>query len=137
HALVFVQRALGGDYMAARGETELRFSADSPLIAYLHALNGPLVFAPGQPLPGELITERARIDVLKPAVMLSLPSSDRLFGFVVLGAPKGGRTAYEYEELRFLTSLTSQLAVSVERAQSVETLQRRVEELDVLSSLGQ
>lgn len=137
HAIVFVQRALGGDYMAARGETELRFSASSPLIVHLGSLSGPLVFAPNEPLPGLLVSERARIDVLKPQVMLGLSGSDRVFGFVVLGAPKGGQRAYEYEELRFLSALTGQLTVSVERAQSVETLQQRVKELDVLSSMGQ
>lgn len=137
HAIVFVQRALGGDYMAARGETELRFSADSPLVKHLHALNTPLTFGEGRPIPGSLVSERARIDVLRPAVMLGLPGSERLFGFVVLGAPKDGRPSYEFEEIRFLSSLTNQLAVSVERAQSVVTLRQRVNELDVLSSLGQ
>jgi signal transduction histidine kinase len=137
HAIVFVQRALGGDYMAARGETEIRFGADSPLALHLQSLSAPQTFADGQPLPGILVTERARIEVLRPAVMLGLPGSDRLYGFVVLGAPKDGRAAYEFEELRFLSALTNQLSVSVERAQSVVTLRQRVNELDVLSSLGQ
>ncbi|MBK8135114.1 MAG: GAF domain-containing protein [Chloroflexi bacterium] len=137
HAIVFVQRALGGDYMAARGETELRFSSDSALVKHLHALNAPLVFSPDQPLPGNLVSERARIEVLKPHVMLGLSGSDRIFGFVVLGGPKGDRQAYAFEEMRFVSALTTQLSVSVERAQSVETLQQRVKELDVLSSMGQ
>lgn len=137
HTIVFVQRALGGDYVAARSETELRFSAGSPLVNHLHALHTPLIFGEGRPIPGNLISERARIDVLRPAVMLGLPGSERLFGFVVLGAPTNGRSSYEFEEIRFLSSLTNQLAVSVERAQSVVTLRQRVNELDVLSSLGQ
>lgn len=137
HMVVFVQRAPGGDYMAAGGETELRFPANAPVASYLLAVGAPVTLAPGQPLPPELLSDKTRIDVLAPSVIAGLPGSERLFGFVVLGPRQGARRAYDYEDLRFLSVLTGQLAVAIERAQSVETLEQRVKELDVLSSLGQ
>ncbi len=137
HLVVFVQRAPGGDYMASSSETELRFPAKAPLASYLLAVGAPVTFAPGQPLPPELLSDKARIDVLGPSVIAGLPGSERLFGFVVLGPRQGRRRTYDYEDLRFLSALTGQLAVAIERAQSVETLEQRVKELDVLSSLGQ
>ncbi len=134
HVLVFMQRQRGADYTAEG--TDIRFAADSSIVEALKSAGISIVFEPGAPFPAALIAERARLETLKPAVITTMNSADELIGFVVLGAPSG-RGYYNYDEVRFLTALTSQLSVVLERALVVESLEQRVRELNVLSQVGQ
>src|SRR5262249_40398771 len=92
---------------------------------------------PGRPWPPELLAERARLMILKPLVMDGIRGGRQLNGFVVIGPPRSGRKSYSYEELRFIQNLVSQITVAIERAQVVDSLERRVRELDVLSQVSQ
>lgn len=137
---IFLPSRQTGDYVAtgeARPDTDIRFTTDSPLITALLAADGALALTPGFPWPADLIAERTRLLILKAAVIVPLKGAAAINGFVVLAAPNGEKKHYSYEQLRFLQGITSPVSVAVERGQVVESLERRVNEMDVLSSVSQ
>ncbi len=141
-AFIFLPNRQTGDYSAygkPRPETDVRFDADSTLIDLLQRLETTdfIYLEPGRPWPPELVTERSRLGILKSMVIARLRGREQLVGFVSIGAPLSNKGTYQYEELRFIQNLSSQMAIAVERAQVVESLERRVRELDVLSQVSQ
>ncbi|MFN8375536.1 MAG: GAF domain-containing protein [Anaerolineae bacterium] len=124
-------------YGDPKPETDIHFTADSGVITLLHRTSDPIYLAQGQPWNDELRSERARFNLLKTAILAGLPGQEQLNGFVSIGAPRSGQRGYNFEELRFISSLTSQMAVAVERTQVIASLRRRVSELDVLSKVSQ
>jgi len=140
HVLIFLPNRQRGDYGAVgqpRPETDIRFTADSPLLDALRTTDGALMLGDGSPWPPEAIAERARLLVLKAALIMPLKGASGVNGFVILSQPQGEGRRYTYEQLRFLQGITSSVSVAVERAQVVESLERRVNQLDVLSSVSQ
>ncbi len=137
---IFLPNRQSGEFSAIgspRPETDVRFPADSPLIALLRASDEPIALTPGLAWPEALVAERARLLLLKAMVLIPFKGTSQINGFVVISVPRAEGTRYTYEQIRFLQSLTSQVSVAVERAQVVDSLERRVSELDVLSSIGQ
>ncbi len=134
--MVFLSLEEGDDYTEVQKQTDVRIRANSPLIKYLTSADQLLNLQDGQPWPSELWSERARLAILKAIIIAPLPGTDRLNGFVMLGPSRSGRP-YKFEEVRFVSNLVSQFAITTERAQVIESLQRRVNELDVLSQVGQ
>jgi signal transduction histidine kinase len=133
---IFTRASERGDYSALDQTTEVRFSADSPLVEMLRSHRDALLFDPQEPLPIELYTEQARLRLLRAHVIAPMKSGEEVIGFVVIGASQSGRR-YNYEELRFFLLLTAQFAVGTERTQVIGSLERRVRELDVLSQVSQ
>lgn len=141
-AFVFLLNRDTGSYMTVGGEayrTDIRFSADSSL---LKLLNDPqqedlIHLEPNRPWPLELRDERARLSILRTLVIARLRGRKQLIGFVSISPPRSGSRVYRFEELRFIQNLTNQMAISVERAQAIDALERRVRELDVLSQVSQ
>ncbi|MBZ0290867.1 MAG: GAF domain-containing protein, partial [Anaerolineae bacterium] len=140
---IFVPNRQTGDYAAygkPKPDTDVHFAPTSPLISVLKALpeeNDYIYLQPGHPWPQELVTERSRLNILKTLVIARLRGRKELVGFVCIAPPKSDARTYQFEELRFIQNITNQMAVSVERAQVVESLERRVRELDVLSQVSQ
>jgi signal transduction histidine kinase len=139
---VFLPSAQTGDYAAyavadGRPATDVRFASSSPLMDVLRG-SEPLVYLePGRPWDDALIAERTRLQILGTLVIAGFRGASQLNGFVLVGAPRSGANRYSYEALRFIESMTAQISVAVERAQVVESLERRVRELDVLSQVSQ
>ncbi|MBC7814039.1 MAG: GAF domain-containing protein, partial [Burkholderiales bacterium] len=145
HTHIFLRQS-AGDYAAlpiANGKaptadtTDLRFSADSGVVELLNSSESVVYLESGRPWPIELRSERARLMILQPLALAGLGGSSQLNGFIIIGPPRSGEGRYGYEELRFIDNLTNQIAVAVERAQVVGSLENRVRELDVLSQVGQ
>lgn len=134
--MVFLSFEEGDDYTDAQKQTDIRFLANSPLIKLLNNTEHSLNLQDGQPWPTELWSERARLSILKASIIAPLPGTGRLNGFVILGPSRSGNP-YRFEEVRFVNNLVSQFAIATERAQVIESLERRVNELDVLSQVGQ
>ncbi len=142
NAFVYLLNRDTGDYTTVGDEsyrTDLRFAADSGLLAQL---NDPqqddlIYLEPNRPWPPELRAERARLSILRTLVILRLRGRKQLSGFVSIGPPRSGSGVYSFEELRFIQNLTSQMAISAERAQAIDSLERRVRELDVISQVSQ
>ncbi|MBI4769352.1 MAG: GAF domain-containing protein [Chloroflexi bacterium] len=116
--------------------TDLRFSADSPLARHLADRRAALHFNPDSPIPSALMRERSRLAVLGSEVLVGLPGKAALSGWLALGHKLSGEP-YTSESLGFLESLADQAALAVERVQVISDLERRVEELNVLSRLAQ
>jgi signal transduction histidine kinase len=137
---IFLLNRQSGDYVAfgnPKPETDVHFAANSDFTNLLKNKEMMIYLEPGQPWPSELIPERARLTILKPLIIAALRGRSELSGFVFIGAPRSGAEVYKFEELRFVQNLISQMAVAVERAQVVDTLESRVRELDVLSQVSQ
>jgi signal transduction histidine kinase len=137
---VFLPRAPGEEYVAfgkPRPESDIVFAPDGGLATYLRTDTPVFFMQPDTPLPRVLLTDRARLNILKPVVISALAGKETLNGFVMLGAPKSNRPQYNYEELRFINAMVNQLSVAVERAQVVDSLQRSVGEMNVLGQVSQ
>ena len=137
---VFVPDRQTGQYVALGSperKTDIAFPADSGIINALQDHDHLIYLEPGRDWPLAVRGERARLQILNALVILGMRGSERLNGFIVVGPPQSGADRYQHEELFFIQSLVSQMSIAAERAQVVESLQRRVQELDVLSQVGQ
>lgn len=140
---IFIPNRQTGDYTAygkPKPDTDVHFAPNSPLITLLKGLpeeSDFIYLQPGHPWPPELVTERSRLNILKTLVIARLRGRKELVGFVCIAPPRSDMRTYQFEELRFIQNITNQMAVSVERSQVVESLERRVRELDVLSQVSQ
>jgi len=137
---IFLPDPQTNDYAAITdgdARTDMRFAPNSPLISYLSAQEDVVYFEPGQPWAVELLTEKPRLVILQTLVIAGIRGSNRLNSFVSIGAPRSGKKIYSFEELRFIQNLSSQITVAMERALVVDSLERRVRELDVLSQVSQ
>lgn len=137
---IFLREHTEGDFVAYqinRSNTDIRFSANSPMIDVIQQADNLLVnIAPNEPLPHALRVEQPRLNLLKAQVIAGLAGRGTINGFVLLSAPTH-QEDYTYEELAYLGDVVNQLAISTERSQVIQTLERRVQELDVLSQVGQ
>ena len=118
-------------------ETDIAFEPDSGLLEALSQHEAAIYLEPSQEWPRAVRAERSRLQILRSVLILGLHGSDRLNGFVSVGPPQSGRDHYTHDELVFIQNLGRQMSIAVERAQVVNSLQRRVRELDVLSQVGQ
>jgi signal transduction histidine kinase len=123
-------------YGKPKPETDVRFEASSSLLAVLDK-NEQVYLESTRVWQPELLVEKSRLGILKTVVLARLRGRKELIGFVSIGQPRIEKGRYGFEELRFIQNLTGQLAIAVERAQVVESLERRVRELDVLSQVSQ
>jgi signal transduction histidine kinase len=140
HTFIYLLMPQSGDYAAygkVKPDTDIRFAADSPLLSYLRRQESPIYLDGRTPWADDLVAERARLLVLKPLAIVGFRGSSRLSGFAIIGSPRSGKGAYSYEEQRFIENLTNQMTVAVERAQVVDSLERRVRELGILSRVSQ
>lgn len=128
-----------GEYVAygdGKPETDVVFMPDSGVVDMLQREGGVYYLDPGEPLYRELVIDRARLAILRTAVLCALKTGDTLNGIVSIGHPLSGQ-AYAHEEMRLIENMISGLSVAIERAQVIASLERRVRELDVLSQVGQ
>ncbi|MCB9456516.1 MAG: GAF domain-containing protein [Anaerolineaceae bacterium] len=144
HTFIFLQDHQTGNYKAfgvghASPPTDVTFDSASSMVSYLNETPAdPIVYLEkDRPWPTALLPERTRINILKTLIIASLGSQDTLNGFIIFGRPRSGRGHYLYEEIRFIRNLTGQTAIAVERAVAMNTLERRVRELGILSNISQ
>ncbi|MDZ4771105.1 MAG: GAF domain-containing protein [Chloroflexota bacterium] len=134
-AYIFLPDDLG-DYHA--NGTDILFAATSPLIDLLRGQSGLITLMPGIVWDRAVVSERARLGVLNAQVIAGMTdSSGVLTGFVVLTPPRAQDSSYGYEALRFIENLMAGVGVAFERAQAVDTLERRVAELNAFSQISQ
>jgi len=125
-------------YNDARQETDIEFAPDSDLIQYLREnTDNVITLSNYEPWPPELRTEATRLSILRANIIVPMPGTEFMNGFVIVGPPLSGKSQYEFEEVRFVMNLVGQLSIATERAQVIDSLERRVTELNVLSQVGQ
>lgn len=140
NVFVFLPRYETGDYEAhssSKNTTDIRISESSGLAQMLSESGQLIVIDKNSPLPKQLLVDQSRLTLLQPSIIAGLIGSQQLNGFVTIGRPRSGAVEYSYEEVRFITNLVSQLAIAIERAQVIDSLERELEKLDVLSQVGQ
>ena len=117
--------------------TDLRFASSSALPAVLDSSNTFLFIGSGMEFPPALQPEQARIALLGAQVFIPLAGrKSQLIGFMALSPRRSGEP-YTTMDLDFLTSLTDQAAITVERAQVISVLERRVNEMNVLMRVSE
>lgn len=132
------EKAYYVSHQLSQPATDVRFAVNSTFIHHLQETAHPIRISAQQAWERALLSEKARLNMLQTQVIVPLRGGrEGLNGFVILGKPQQARGEYTYEELRFLENISAQMAISVERAQVVESLERRVRELGVLSQVSQ
>ncbi len=140
-AYIYLLDPLTDQYLAAPADgggraTDIRFSAQSALTAYLSAEKSPLFVGDPNALPRSLKPDRARLVLLGAQLFVPLLGRQGLAGWLALG-PRSSGEPYDRRDLSFLQSLCDQAALAIERAQVVFDLQRRVHEMNVLGRIAQ
>ncbi|MEK6573154.1 MAG: GAF domain-containing protein, partial [Chloroflexota bacterium] len=140
HLHIFLRDANRTEYSAyaasGRADTDLRFNAEGALARALSTQRSTIYLAPDSPLPSALVRDRARIAVLGSLLFIPLNSKSGLIGWLSLGSRLSGEP-YSQQDLGYLESLADQSALAIERALAVDTLEKRVNELNVLSQVSQ
>lgn len=134
---IFVLSRQTGEYVSdGEPATDIRFAPTGALVGLLLE-TGVVYLEPNRPWPQALVPDRGRLRLLKALMIVPFRGTSQLHGFVILGGPRSGQGYYSHEHQRFISDLTAQANVSVERAQVVASLERRVRELDVLTQVSQ
>lgn len=137
---IFLRERVDSDFVAYQVNgttTDIRFTADSPLVDILMKEDNHLItVSAGEKWPHALRIDQPRLNLIKAQTITGLPGSEKLNGIVVLSAPSH-KSDYSYDEIMYFSDIASQFAIATERSQVIGTLERRVQELDVLSQVGQ
>lgn len=140
HLHIFVLDTVSQTYVAVPDErgptTDLRFPGDAGLPQFIGRTRAALYLDSGSSLPAPLNRDRARLAVLGSVVYVPISTKDRLAGWLALG-PRRSREPYSRNDLSFLESIADQSSLAIARAQVVVDLERRLNELDVLSRVAQ
>ncbi len=137
---MFMASHQNSDYVpvgTSESETDIVFSHDSGIVNALQADDLLIYLEPNRQWPMEIRSERPRLEILDALLIVGMHGSKHLNGFICIGPPRSGRGIYSYEEMLFIQNLLSQMAVAVERMQVVDSLERRVQELDALRQVSQ
>jgi signal transduction histidine kinase len=141
HLHVFMRDLANDDFAAfadagQRATTDLRFMASGALAATLARDRSAILLTPDQPLPDQLLRDRARLAVLGSAVYVPLISKTLLSGWLAIG-PKLSGEPFTRDDIEFIEVLADQSALAIERATVISDLERRVTELNVLGQMSQ
>jgi signal transduction histidine kinase len=137
---IFIYESLNDQYAAMPGldnrpTSDIRFASSSPLAKYFQQERLPL-YLDGASLPSALRGEESRLALLGARLFIRLRGKDRPLGWIALGARLSGQP-YTPQDLAFVENLCEQAALSIERAQTVSDLERRVQEMNALSRVSQ
>ncbi len=120
---------------SGRPTTEVRFPVDSPLTSYFRHEQLPL-YLEMEELPPSLSMERNRLFLLGAFLFVGLKVRDRLLGWIALG-PRQDGSPYLPRDLSFLERLSDLAAAAIDRVQTVADLERRMQELHILTRVSQ
>ncbi len=138
---IFVMDSSNAYYQAAPDEngqptTDVRFSVKSSISNLLARRREALFIGEMRTLPMALQAESARLALLDSSLYLPLPGRNALAGWVAVGRLRSGEP-FTRRDLAFLEALGDQAALAIERSQVVVDLERRVQEMNVLTRVAQ
>jgi signal transduction histidine kinase len=138
---IFVMDPSKAYYLAAPDEhgqptTDVQFSIKSSISNLLARRREALFIGEMRTLPMALQAESARLALLNCSLYLPLPGRNALAGWVAVGRLRSGEP-FTRRDLAFLEALGDQAALAIERAQVVVDLERRVQEMNVLTRVAQ
>ncbi|MBT3320900.1 MAG: GAF domain-containing protein [Anaerolineae bacterium] len=115
--------------------SDIRFTETSVLVETLKIEDQPFYYNPINP-PSEFEVESTRLALLSAHLFVPFKSIDRLMGWIALGLRPSG-DPYTPQELDFLTNLSNQAGIAIERAQVVVNMEKQVEEMNALTRISQ
>lgn len=138
---IFVIDPSGAFYQAAADEngqptTDVRFSTKSSVSNLLARRREAMFIGEMRTLPMALQAESARLALLDCSLYLPLPGRNALAGWVAVGRLRSGEP-FTRRDLAFVEAISDQAALAIERAQVVVDLERRVQEMNVLTRVAQ
>jgi signal transduction histidine kinase len=138
---IFVIDPSGAYYLAAADEngqstTDVRFSIKSSISSLLARRREAMFLGEMRTLPMALQAESARLALLDCSLYLPLPGRNALAGWIAVGRLRSGEP-FTRRDLAFLEAISDQAALAIERAQVVVDLERRVQEMNVLTRVAQ
>ncbi|HUE98279.1 MAG TPA: GAF domain-containing protein [Anaerolineales bacterium] len=137
---IYTYDSLNDQYVAlangdGRPTSDIRFSANSPLVQYFQRENIPLYLDTINP-PTAMRGDEARLSLLGARLFVALPGEERPVGWLALGTPLSG-SVYTPKDLDFLDNISDQSSVAISRVQTVVNLERRVQEMNALTRVSQ
>lgn len=137
---IYTYDSLNDQYAAlangdSRPTSDVRFSANSPLVQYFQKEKIPL-YLDTINLPSAMRSDEARLSLLGARLFVALPGEERPVGWLALGTPLSGGM-YTPKDLDFLDSISDQSSVAISRVQTVVDLERRVTEMNALTRVSQ
>lgn len=138
---IFVLDSFTDQYIASKdlngqSTSDLRFSPSSALVQMLNGRKSPLYINTSETLPVTLQPESARINLLGALVYAPLQGQERLTGWIALGPRRSG-DIFSNRDLGFLDSLSDQASLAIERAQVMASMEKRMQEMNVLTRVAQ
>ncbi len=133
----FARRNEENAFVEINNRTDVRFAFTSSLIQYLERANELVYLEYGKPWDRPLTAEKARLTLLKSLIIVGMKGENQLRQIIIITPPASGLKYYNFEQLRFVQSLSNQISVAIERTQVVDALEHRIRELNVLSQVGQ
>jgi signal transduction histidine kinase len=120
-----------------RPTTDIRFPVNAALPQVLSKDHEYIFIREGDALPASLESDRARLALLGAQLFIPLPGREQnILGFLALTPRKTGEP-YNLRDLDLLKSFCDQSALSLERAQVISDLERRVTEMNTLIRVAQ
>ncbi len=140
HLHIYIYDPVSDQYAASadasgRPTSDVRFGLGSALVRLLGKEDAPL-FIDDTQVSAELASERTRIALLGTSLFIPLPGPHRLIGWLAMGERLSGES-YTGQDLEFLDSFADQAAVALARSQTINTMERRVQELNALARIAQ
>ena len=138
---IFMYDPVNDQFIATPDETgrstsDLRFSANSPVVVALKEHRHTVKSAEIDELPGLQTGDKARLALLAAQVYVSLPGQNKIMGWGAFGGRVSGE-AFSSDDLNLLETLCNQTALAIERTQVVVDLQTRMRETNVLARVAQ
>ncbi|GAP14078.1 histidine kinase [Longilinea arvoryzae] len=138
---IFVLDSFTDQYVAAKdadgqSTSDLRFSHSSALVQMLNGRKSPLYINTAESLPLALQPESVRISLLGSQVYVPLLGREQLTGWIALGQRRSGEV-FTNRDLSFLDSLSDQASLAIERAQVMDSMEKRMQEMNVLTRVAQ
>lgn len=118
-----------------RASTDIRFAARGPLAQHFSQSRLPLHVGE-EKLPPSLQQDQNRIALLGVRLILPLPGRERPVGWIGVGPRRSGQ-AYTPGDVTFLEQLADRASIAINRVQTVENLERRVQEMNALARVAQ
>jgi signal transduction histidine kinase len=116
--------------------SDLSFAKNSPLVQWLRNEKLPLYVVDLSFLPRALESMQTQFSLLQSILFIAIPGQDSLNGWVALG-PRLSGEEYSSRDIAFVENLCAQVALAIDRVQSVNNLQRRLQELNALTRVAQ
>lgn len=120
----------------ARPITDVVFPMNGGLADYLSKESSVLYLEEGMMLPPSAMQNRSQLAILNAHVVVRMMGQrQELNGFIILGGRRNGEN-YTYEDLQYVERVADLAALTLERTQIIEDLERRFQVQDVLSSIS-